>query len=174
MSNRNVIILIGAVMAVVFLMVFVVLSKAKQKPQSPQAMVAAALNSFFTTQEWQPGMGPQPFLYHPAAQNQPAWQPLPGQAQALAPVATPMQVWPAPVAAPAQAFGQPLGQTPSQVFGQPPGQAPAQAFGQGPVQAPSQVPTAGGAWSSLPSAGGQGGVAAFQQPGIRAYRGPVQ
>jgi len=78
LSNRTVMLLSAAVMTVVVIMVAFVVDKAKQKPQSPQAMMAAAIR------EWAPGMGPQPFMYHPAAQTTPAWQPLP---QAAAPVA---------------------------------------------------------------------------------------
>lgn len=70
------------------------------KPDSPHALVAAAFNQMIIAQEWQPGMGPkplvyhpatfsfsvkewqpgmgsQPLMYHPAAANSPAWKPLP-------------------------------------------------------------------------------------------------
>ena len=36
------------------------------KPDSPHALVAAAFNQMTIAQEWQPGMGPKPLVYHPA------------------------------------------------------------------------------------------------------------
>ncbi|GFK92296.1 magnetosome protein mamI-3 [Fundidesulfovibrio magnetotacticus] len=68
-------------------MVFFVLHKSTSKPQSPQAMVAAAVSDWFSPapREWQPGMGPQPLIYHPAAQQQLVWEPLPGSPQAQKP-----------------------------------------------------------------------------------------
>jgi hypothetical protein len=76
----------------------------KAKPDSPHALVAAAFNQMRMTQEWQPGMGPkplvyhpaaftfgakewqpgmgsQPLIYHPAAANSLAWRPLPPRRQ---------------------------------------------------------------------------------------------
>ncbi|MBF0226385.1 MAG: hypothetical protein HQK76_13100 [Desulfobacterales bacterium] len=38
----------------------------KEKPDSPQAVVAAAFNQLFSAKEWQPGMGTKPLIYHPA------------------------------------------------------------------------------------------------------------
>ncbi|MBF0396292.1 MAG: hypothetical protein HQK78_05940 [Desulfobacterales bacterium] len=58
----------------------------KEKPNSPQASVAAAFNKLFSAKEWQPGMGTQPLIYHPAGftnrnntcpQNNLVWKPLP-------------------------------------------------------------------------------------------------
>lgn len=52
-----------------------VLNVAKQKPESPQALVAAAFNLTITAPtEWKPGMGPKPLIYHPAATPAPQWQ----------------------------------------------------------------------------------------------------
>jgi hypothetical protein len=39
----------------------------KAKPNSPHALVAAGFNQLLGVGEWQPGMGAQPLLYHPAA-----------------------------------------------------------------------------------------------------------
>ena len=67
--------------AIVFLVVLGVLfgiySHEKLKPDSPHALVAAAFNQMVIAQEWQPGMGPQPLIYHPAATNSSVWRPLP-------------------------------------------------------------------------------------------------
>ncbi len=64
------------VIAFVFLCVLFVLlavfNHEREKPESPQAMVAAALNQ--TVQEWKPGMGSKPFIYHPAGFAQ-EWKP---------------------------------------------------------------------------------------------------
>ena len=72
----------------------------KTKPDSPHALVAAAFNQMIVAQEWRPGMGPkplvyhpaafsfgvkewqpgmgsQPLMYHPAGANSPVWKPLP-------------------------------------------------------------------------------------------------
>ncbi len=60
------------VIAVVFLCVITILlalyNHEKLKPDSPHAVVAAAFNQLFVIQEWKPGMGPKPLMYHPAAQ----------------------------------------------------------------------------------------------------------
>nr|AFZ77024.1 magnetosome protein MamI-3 [delta proteobacterium ML-1] len=69
-SDRMVVFLTIVVMTLVVLMVTLVVKNALKKPPSPQAMIAAAIK------EWAPGQGPQPFMYHPAAQTQP--QPQPG------------------------------------------------------------------------------------------------
>ncbi|MBF0515251.1 MAG: hypothetical protein HQK81_14485 [Desulfovibrionaceae bacterium] len=93
LTNSQLFLCIGAVFVAVFLVLAFVLSNAKAKPQSPQAMVAAALSGLLSNpnlgREWQPGMGPKPFLYHPAALTQPAWQPLPQAANAPAGAAQP-------------------------------------------------------------------------------------
>ncbi|MEI6126267.1 MAG: hypothetical protein WCQ99_06890 [Pseudomonadota bacterium] len=70
-------ILLGCVFLVVVTIILAVFNHEKQKPDSPQAVAAAAFNRIIATQEWKPGMGPQPLIYHPAAATQPVWQPLP-------------------------------------------------------------------------------------------------
>jgi len=132
-STRTVMILSVVVMAVVSIMVTFVVEKAKQKPQSPQAMVAAAIR------EWKPGMGPQPFMYHPAAQTSPSWRPLPQtagpQSIATVPAQQPQQQtaagWAPLPGAGAQPIVAPQYQTQPQGFAQ--GQQPIRAY-RGPVQ----------------------------------------
>ena len=82
----------------------VVYNHEKEKPESPQAIASAAFNHIISAkewkpgmgkqpfvyhpagfnrlavQEWKPGMGAQPFMYHPANVNQPVWRPLPPRA----------------------------------------------------------------------------------------------
>nr|WCC90936.1 magnetosome protein MamI-3 [Desulfobacteraceae bacterium] len=77
LSNRTIWILVAIVFMSVLFAVFTVFTHDKVKPNSPQALVATAFNQLFTVQEWKPGMGQKPFLYHPAAFTEPAWQPLP-------------------------------------------------------------------------------------------------
>jgi len=77
LSNRTVWLLVAIVFASVLFAVFTVFTHDKVKPDSPQSLVATAFNQLFTVQEWKPGMGPKPLLYHPAALNAPSWQPLP-------------------------------------------------------------------------------------------------
>lgn len=84
---------IWIVIAVVFLSVLTILlalyNHEKQKPDSPHALAAAAFNQLFAIKEWQPGLGPKPLLYHPAAQvhQQPLQQlhPMQNQNPAYAP-----------------------------------------------------------------------------------------
>jgi len=110
LTNSQLLLCIGAVFVAVFLVVAFVLTNAKAKPQSPQAMVAAALSGLLSNpnlgREWQPGMGPKPFLYHPAALTQPAWQPLPDMGVAAQPVqpARPMTALPAQPVGPGEAL----------------------------------------------------------------------
>jgi len=78
LSGGKVLVAIAGVFAVVMIVVIFVLNNSTKKPQSPQAMVAAAMSSWFAPSEWQPGMGPKPLIYHPAAQQQLIWQPMPG------------------------------------------------------------------------------------------------
>ncbi|HIJ79394.1 MAG: hypothetical protein OEY01_10580 [Desulfobulbaceae bacterium] len=59
--------LIVAVLLVIGGVTLAVLHHAKDKPASPQSVVAAALNRAGGLQEWRPGMGPQPLLSKPAA-----------------------------------------------------------------------------------------------------------
>ena len=76
-KDRAVWFLVGCVFCCVSLVLLAVFSHEKQKAQSPQALLAAVLGTGpLGVQEWQPGMGPKPFMYHPAAANGPAWQPL--------------------------------------------------------------------------------------------------
>ncbi|NVM57906.1 MAG: hypothetical protein HWN51_07290, partial [Desulfobacterales bacterium] len=53
----------------VLLVLIAVFNHDKEKPQSPQALVAAAFGDTFRVKEWKPGMGPKPFMYHPAGFN---------------------------------------------------------------------------------------------------------
>lgn len=78
-SDRTVWFLVGAVFLCVLLVLISVFKHDREKPQSPQALAAAAFNQTFTVKEWKPGMGPKPFMYHPAGFNSLAWRPLPPQ-----------------------------------------------------------------------------------------------
>lgn len=77
LSNQTTWFLLGIVFICIVICVYVVFTHDKVKPDSPQSLVATAFNQLFTIQEWKPGMGTKPFLYHPAAFNEPAWKPLP-------------------------------------------------------------------------------------------------
>ena len=80
-KDRAVWFLIGCVFCCLLLVLLAVFSHEKTKAQSPQALLAAVLgNGSAVVQEWRPGMGPQPFMYHPAAASGLAWRPLPGGA----------------------------------------------------------------------------------------------
>lgn len=77
---------IGVVFLCVLVVLLIVYNREKEKPNSPQAYVAAKFSQLFNVQawqhgniqEWQPGMGQQPLLYHPAAvSGSPVWMPLP-------------------------------------------------------------------------------------------------
>ncbi|HIJ58069.1 MAG TPA: hypothetical protein HPP41_00170 [Deltaproteobacteria bacterium] len=76
-SDRTVWFLVGAVFLCVLLVLGAVFNHEREKPKSPQALAAAAFNQTFTVKEWKPGMGPKPFMYHPAGFNSLAWRPLP-------------------------------------------------------------------------------------------------
>ena len=98
LSDRAIWFLIALVILGVLLVLIVVVKHDEKKPQSPQALVAAAFNQVFPIQEWKPGMGKKPFIYHPAAfewkpgmgkkplmyhpagLNQLVWRPLPSRA----------------------------------------------------------------------------------------------
>ena len=80
LSDRTIWMLVGAVFLCVLLIIVIVILHDREKPKSPQAVAAAAFNQLFTTKEWKPGMGPKPFMYHPAGFHQPVWQPLPQRA----------------------------------------------------------------------------------------------
>ena len=75
--------LVKFMMASAFILVLVILvivfSHEREKPHSPEEFVATAFNQMFPAREWKPGMGPQPFVYHPAGLNRLVWQPLPVQ-----------------------------------------------------------------------------------------------
>ena len=77
LSDRTIWMMVGAVFLSVLLIIVIVMLHDREKPESPQAVAAAAFNQMFPVKEWKPGMGPQPFMYHPAGINQPIWQPLP-------------------------------------------------------------------------------------------------
>ena len=77
LSNRTVWILVGAVFACVVLVLLIVFNHDKEKPKSPQAAVAAAFTQMFSVNEWKQGMGPTPFMYHPAGFDRLVWKPLP-------------------------------------------------------------------------------------------------
>jgi len=86
--------------AVVFLGVLGILigiyTQEKAKPDSPHALVAAAFNQMNIAQEWRPGMGPQPLVYHPAAFSLGVkeWRPGMGQKPLIYhPAATNSPVW---------------------------------------------------------------------------------
>ncbi|MBF0376898.1 MAG: hypothetical protein HQK72_05400 [Desulfamplus sp.] len=77
--------IIGTVFLCVVIILMIVYNREKEKPDSPQAYVAAKFSQLFNIQEWKPGMGTQPLLYHPAAFNAPVqnnstvWKPLPNR-----------------------------------------------------------------------------------------------
>lgn len=76
-KDRAVWFLIGCVFCCVLLVLLAVFSHEKNKAQSPQALLAAVFgNGAPVVQEWQPGMGPKPFMYHPAAARGLVWRPL--------------------------------------------------------------------------------------------------
>ncbi len=77
LGEKKVWFLAGIFFLVVLGMLLTVFNHERQKPRSPQGLVAAAFNQALTIQEWQPGMGQQPFMYHPAAAGKPVWKPLP-------------------------------------------------------------------------------------------------
>ena len=78
-GDRTIWFLVGAVSLCVLLVLVVVFNHDRAKPRSPQGLVAAAFNTvnMFSVKEWRPGMGPKPFMYHPAGVNSLAWRPLP-------------------------------------------------------------------------------------------------
>ena len=79
LSDRTIWLLIGTVVLCVLLVLVVVFYHEREKPSSPQALVASAFNQALTVKEWKPGMGSNPFMYHPAAVDQLVWQPLPAR-----------------------------------------------------------------------------------------------
>ncbi len=77
MSHRSVWLSIGVVFVCILLVLFIVFNHDREKPRSPQEAVAAAFSQMFPINEWQPGMGKQPLMYHPAGFNSLTWKPLP-------------------------------------------------------------------------------------------------
>ena len=77
LSDRAVWFLVGGVIFCVLLVLVLVFYHEKNKPDSPQALVAAGFNQLFNVKEWKPGMGKKPFMYHPAGFENPVWRPLP-------------------------------------------------------------------------------------------------
>ncbi len=69
--------LIAAVFITLIVILVMVYSHDKEKPKSPHALVAAGFNQLFPVQEWAPGMGKQPLVYHPAAAVGHEWKQLP-------------------------------------------------------------------------------------------------
>ncbi len=65
---------ISFVIFVICVMVFAVLNHAKDKPDTPQAMMAAALQQIRGIPEWKTGSGSQPLLSRPAAFRVRAWK----------------------------------------------------------------------------------------------------
>lgn len=82
LDDRTSWIFLGCVLAVIVVTLLAMLNHEKEKPDSPQALAAAAFNRIIDTREWKPGMGPQPFMYHPAAGSRLVWQPLPPRGKA--------------------------------------------------------------------------------------------
>lgn len=77
LSDRTIWLLVGSVFVCVLIVLIIVFKHDKEKPKSPQALVAAGFNQMFPVGEWKPGMGKKPFIYHPAALDRPVWRPLP-------------------------------------------------------------------------------------------------
>ncbi len=68
---------IGIVFVCILLVLVIVFNHDKEKPRSPQEAVAAAFSQIFSPNEWQPGMGQKPLMYHPAGFQSLTWKPLP-------------------------------------------------------------------------------------------------
>lgn len=83
MKEKNILLAICAVLCVISFMIIMVLSRSAKKPQSPQELVASAIDTMFTSQGLVPSMVQQPAL-PPAVQSQPTWKTLPS-VPALAP-----------------------------------------------------------------------------------------
>ena len=77
LSDRAIWFLVGLVVLCVLLVLIIVFKHDEEKPKSPQALAAAAVNQLFAVQEWKPGMGKQPLMYHPAGFDRLVWKPLP-------------------------------------------------------------------------------------------------
>ena len=105
-SDRGTWLMIGVVFLCVLLVLIIVSIHQKEKPESPQALAAAAINQILPLKEWKPGMGKKPFMYHPAGFNRLVWRPLP-----LRPVQLGQQLGPGPCPWP-QDSGRPLNSAP--------------------------------------------------------------
>jgi len=77
LSDRTIWFLVGLVVLCVLVVLIIVFKHDEEKPKSPQALAAAAVNQLFAVQEWKPGMGKQPLMYHPAGLERLVWKPLP-------------------------------------------------------------------------------------------------
>ncbi len=116
LSDRATWLMAGVVFLCVLLVLIIVSIHDKEKPESPQALVAKAINQIVPLKEWKPGMGKKPFMYHPAGFNALVWRPLP-----LRPVQLGRQLGPGPRPSP-QGSGSPLNSVPmtpgsGQVYG---------------------------------------------------------
>ena len=111
LSDRATWLMAGVVFLCVLLVLIIVSIHDKEKPESPQALVAKAINQIVALKEWKPGMGKKPFMYHPAGFNALVWRPLPLR----------RQLGPGPCPSP-QGSGSPLNRAPmgpggGQVYG---------------------------------------------------------
>jgi hypothetical protein len=77
LSDRGTWLMVGVVFLCVLLVLIIVSIHDREKPESPQALVAKAINQIVPLNEWKPGMGKKPFMYHPAGFNALVWRPLP-------------------------------------------------------------------------------------------------
>ena len=116
LSDRATWLMAGVVLLCVLLVLIIVSIHDKEKPESPQALVAKAINQIVALKEWKPGMGKKPFMYHPAGFSALVWRPLP-----LRPVQLGRQLGPGPRPSP-QGSGSPLNSVPmtpgsGQVYG---------------------------------------------------------
>jgi len=91
LSDRGTWLMVGVVFLSVLLVLIIVSIHGREKPESPQALVAMAINQIVPLKEWKPGMGKRPFMYHPAGFNRLVWRPLP-----LRPVQLGRQLGPGP------------------------------------------------------------------------------
>ena len=77
LSDRSIWFLVGSVFVCVLIVLIIVFKHDKEKPKSPQALVAAGFNQMFPVKEWKAGMGEKPFMYHPVGFKGMVWKPLP-------------------------------------------------------------------------------------------------
>ncbi|MBF0550612.1 MAG: hypothetical protein HQK60_08755, partial [Deltaproteobacteria bacterium] len=69
-------VLVGIIALVVLVILLAVFNHDKAKPKLSSDKAVAVIQAL-TVREWKPGMGPQPWIYHPAAFKEPVWRPLP-------------------------------------------------------------------------------------------------